>query len=244
VIEFIDGFVLGIETSGRLTGAALAREGRLVAEACLDSCASTQETLAGQVQGLLSAVALRPRELARIGVSIGPGSFTGLRVGLAAAQGLAVGADLPVAPVPSHHALAWPWRESGRTLTLLTGLRRGLIFLEIGTFEGLSWSPMEAAACFPVNEVPERIRAVRSGSERLLFLGEAVDSVLAIHPELLEFGDPIRDPLSWSRRPGPVAILAARKGIEVRSGRDLDSLAPLYLRGADAVRPGAVGRSR
>ena len=91
-VAMVCGPVLGIETSGRLTGAALVVDGRLAAETCVDAHASSQEILIDLTLRILESHRLRVRDLVRIGVSLGPGSFTGVRVGLAAGRGLALGA--------------------------------------------------------------------------------------------------------------------------------------------------------
>lgn len=58
------------------------------------------------IDALLSLAKLWTKDLGVIAVSIGPGSFTGLRIGLAAAKGIAFGSSLPIVPVPSFEAIA------------------------------------------------------------------------------------------------------------------------------------------
>ena len=64
------------------------------------------EKLLELVDQTLKSAALNIREVGSIAVSVGPGSFTGLRIGLSAAKGLAMGADLPIIPVPTFSAMA------------------------------------------------------------------------------------------------------------------------------------------
>ena len=237
---FIDGPVLGIETTGTLTGAALFREGRLVAESSVDIRAGSAERLLEIIQGQLRAHDLDVSDLARIGVAQGPGSFTGLRVGLAAARGLGWGADVPLVAVPSHQALAWPWRDLGRTLVILTGARRGQVFFEAGRWGGDWWQVRREAASIPLAEAADEVvRLPESG--RLLFTGEAVEAVCELHPRLCALGSRVHDGAGASRRPAAVAALAARReALELR-GPELDRLEPLYLRAADARLPGTTG---
>lgn len=234
--RFVAGPVLGLEATGSLTGAALFRRGRLASEISQDARASSAELLLDQVRRLLESHSLSPRELARIGVSQGPGSFTGLRVALAAARGLAFGAGLPVVGVPSHQALAWSARGLGRSIVLMTGMRRGQIYLEAGRWDGDFWSAHLAGGSVPVEEVLPLVSALPEAG-RLIFMGEAVESGCAVAPELRELGDFLLDPLSGERRPATIACLAARVGVEELREDRLESLEPLYLRGADARRP-------
>ena len=236
----IDGPVLGIETSGTLTGAALFRQGRLRAESSVDARAGSAEMLLDLVSRILQSHALAPRDLARVGVALGPGSFTGLRVGLAAARGLAWGAGVPLIGVPSHQALAWAWRDLDRTIVLLTGLRRGQVFLEAGRWIADDWNEQIPAACVALEEVgPWIARLPEAGS--LLFTGEAVESVCEAHPFLRSLGTAVGEVAGAARRPAAVAALAARRSSSEAKGEDLDRLEPIYLRGADARLPGAVG---
>jgi tRNA threonylcarbamoyladenosine biosynthesis protein TsaB len=235
VTEWVAGPVLGIETTGRMTGAAVFDRGRLLAESALDARAHSQELLLSQVESLLVPLGLSVRDLARIGVALGPGSFTGVRVGLAAARGLAVGADRPLCGVPSHEALAWPFRDLGALTVLLTGLRRGELFFEAGTWVGDSWSPVEPGAGIPVADLRSRLTELRRAGP-LLFVGEAA-ALPDVANETEGLGHFVSDPISSTRRPAVVACLSARVSAPAVAGAAIDAVEPLYLRAADARRP-------
>lgn len=235
-VGWIKGPVLGIETTGQLTGVAVFADGKLMAESALDARARSQEMLLAQAEHLLRALGLAPRDLARIGVALGPGSFTGVRVGLAAARALALGADLPFTGVSSHEALAWPFRDFGRTIVLLTGLRRGDVFLEAGCWDGDTWRALLPGAGVAVAGVGERLAAV-PGAGSFLLLGEAA-GMADLAGELAGLGQAVAEPLALARRPAVIACLAARLGSPTVSGTGLDGVEPLYLRAADARRPG------
>jgi tRNA threonylcarbamoyladenosine biosynthesis protein TsaB len=243
VIRRVEGPVLGIETSGPLTGVALCRDGRLVGEASIELRASRRAMLLLLVQRMLDDHGLEPEALARVGVSLGPGSFTGLRVGLAAARALAYGSGGGLVGVPSHQALAYPYRGTDAILILLTGMRRGRVCVEVGSWESGRWVARFPAASLPGESVWERIEAAvgGSGSARLLFLGEAVESAFEACPDLAGKGPANPETPALARRPAVVAVLAAEADREESRGPDLDRLAPIYLRSADARRP--VGRS-
>lgn len=235
------GVVLGIECTGRLTGAALARGGELIAESSLAVDASSQEWLLRIVHELLERQSLEVSDLERIAVSIGPGSFTGVRVGLAAARALAWSVGRPLVPVPTHQALALPWRDSGHTVCLLTSHRRGLVCVETGTWQSRRWRARLAASAVSVESLDSRLRAAHAESggsaDSLLFVGEAVESILAAVPSLRALGRPLLDPLTRARRPGPVALLGAI--LDPAPADEIDQVEPLYLRDADAVKPGS-----
>ena len=98
--------VLSIETSTQLCSAALTNNGRLVAENCVNVKNVHAAQLFPIIQSLFDYSSIAQKELQAIAVSIGPGSFTGLRIGLSAAKGLALGLDIPIIAVPTLQALA------------------------------------------------------------------------------------------------------------------------------------------
>jgi tRNA threonylcarbamoyladenosine biosynthesis protein TsaB len=98
--------LLALETATLAGGAALLEDGRLVGESRLNIKLTHSERVLAVVDRLLHDCAWEIASLRGLAVSIGPGSFTGLRVGAATAKGLALALDVPVAPVPTLDALA------------------------------------------------------------------------------------------------------------------------------------------
>lgn len=98
---------LAIETSGTAGGIALVEEGRLLASRTLAPTGRRHaRTLVAELQGLFDALARGPRECGCVAVSIGPGSFTGLRVGVVCARTLAYAVGCPVIAVDTLEAIA------------------------------------------------------------------------------------------------------------------------------------------
>ncbi len=98
--------VLGIETATPVCGVCLANDGALVAEYRAAIKNAHGRLLAGAIQMVLRDAGVAVHEIQGIAVSIGPGSFTGLRIGLAAAKGLALATAAPITAVDTLAALA------------------------------------------------------------------------------------------------------------------------------------------
>lgn len=98
--------VLGIETSTQRGSVALAESGRLLAESWHDERHAHGERLLGLIDGLFNSVARSPAEVTRVAAGQGPGAFTGLRVGIALAQGIATAFGVPAVGVSSMRAMA------------------------------------------------------------------------------------------------------------------------------------------
>ncbi|MBM3315614.1 tRNA (adenosine(37)-N6)-threonylcarbamoyltransferase complex dimerization subunit type 1 TsaB, partial [candidate division WOR-3 bacterium] len=114
--------VLGIETSGTDTGVALLAGEQVLAEISCPSVSGHNENLLRLVRQALGAHTVAG--LAVIGVTIGPGMFTALRVGLAVAKGLALAAGAGLKGIGTLDALAAAVGGSGEVLTLVDARRR------------------------------------------------------------------------------------------------------------------------
>ena len=99
--------LLAIECATRSASVALLLDGALAGERICHDRGNHAETLLGLLDDLLGDTRVSLEEIDGFAVSIGPGSFTSLRVGLATVKGLAFGSDAPVAPISTLAALAW-----------------------------------------------------------------------------------------------------------------------------------------
>ncbi len=211
--------ILAIETSTRLGTVALAENGCPVVALSHSEPGAHAERVLGLVQAALAEAGWSKRGLDRIGVGIGPGSFTGIRVGIALAQGLALGLDLPLTGIESLRAMARSVPESYAGLRCsLVDARRAEVFAAAYEPDG---AMRLAPVALPCAEALGRL-AELCPPPRVL-LGEALAQLGAVpdydHPEA-------RLPhAAW------VAVLA---GEVVDLGRPVE---PLYVRDTDAVRP-------
>ncbi|MCB0753651.1 MAG: tRNA (adenosine(37)-N6)-threonylcarbamoyltransferase complex dimerization subunit type 1 TsaB [Ignavibacteriae bacterium] len=98
--------ILAIETSNELCSVALLLDKNIYDERNIQIKHVHSERLIPVIDELLRSNKTSAKELWAIAVSIGPGSFTGLRIGLTAAKGIAFAAEIPIIPVPTFSALA------------------------------------------------------------------------------------------------------------------------------------------
>ncbi|MGE5179079.1 MAG: tRNA (adenosine(37)-N6)-threonylcarbamoyltransferase complex dimerization subunit type 1 TsaB, partial [Bacteroidota bacterium] len=149
--------ILGIDTAGARGSIALVEEGRAVAEAPLPE-GGHSSGLAAAIERMLAARGLRVKDLAGIAVAEGPGSFTGLRIGLAWAKGAALGGAIPLALVSSHDAAAHALRDQAPRFATVTQGERGHVMAALwagGGHARLLWGP----EVLPEDEAMERLRA-------------------------------------------------------------------------------------
>ena len=87
--------ILAFETSAKAASAALCREGVLLGETYQNTGLTHSQTLLSMAESLMASCGVTPADIDAVGVAAGPGSFTGVRIGVAAAKGFAWGRELP-----------------------------------------------------------------------------------------------------------------------------------------------------
>ena len=98
--------ILALETSARAVSAAVSENGRILTSGYQDTGLTHSRTLMPIVEHILKNADLKPADMDAIAVAVGPGSFTGIRIGVAAAKGLALALDKPAIGVSRLAAMA------------------------------------------------------------------------------------------------------------------------------------------
>ena len=99
--------ILGFDTSAKAASVALSENGKLISEFYLDSGFTHSETVLPMAKAVLDAARITPADVDLFAVNCGPGSFTGLRIGIAAVKALGMSLDKPCAAVSTLEALAY-----------------------------------------------------------------------------------------------------------------------------------------
>ena len=130
--------MLAIESSARAASAALTENGILIAQYCQCSGLTHSRTLLPAVEDILKNSEHRPADLDVIAVAHGPGSFTGIRIGVAAAKGLAWALDKPVIGVSTLAAMAWHGQcaPEGSLICAAMDARRNQIYNALFKIDG------------------------------------------------------------------------------------------------------------
>ena len=168
--------VLGIETSTMQGGVALVGSEGLISEHTLNVRATHTERLLPAIDRMLHDAGLGLDALSGLAVSMGPGSFTGLRIGLSTVKGLAYATGLPVVGVPSLEALAWTLPYTAWQVCPVLDARKQEVYAALFRYEGQELvRVMEDVALAP-EVLCGKIR------RRTVFLGDG----LAVYGELFQ----------------------------------------------------------
>jgi len=234
--------VLGIETATSDGGAALVIDDRMVAERYIANPRTFAENLIPTIDHLLNEAGWKINDLALIAVSAGPGSFTGLRIGIATAKGLAMAARLPIVGVPTLEAyalvLAAPFQTTGEGPGSASGAPAKMTIRPVldARKDEVFTAPFDknAQRLGPdINIRPEILVETIKNEGPLLIAGDGARRYRAIFEnavgENLYFAPPEND----HPRPSAIAALGRRLLLE-GAPSDVDSLRPRYVRRSDA----------
>jgi tRNA threonylcarbamoyladenosine biosynthesis protein TsaB len=212
--------VLGIETSTRRGSAALIDGGRLLLALDHDKPNAHAEALLPLVARLFAETGVAKSSIERVAVGIGPGSFTGLRIGIALGEGIALGTGVPLVGVGSLEAMVRGVAEADRPRVALLDAGRGELFVAAYAADG---AEIVAPCAVPLGEVRKRITSL-----------DALRGAVVVGEGALALGsdfDVMRGPELDLPHARFVALLGAERDPE-RSPP-----APVYVRGVGATLP-------
>lgn len=201
--------VLGFDTSGPYCGATLLSDGQIIAAKHEDMAKGQAERLMVLLEEVLTEAGVAWADLDALGVGIGPGNFTGIRISVAAARGLAMGLGIPTVGVPLTDASAEG--TDGPVLACIDA-RRETVYCQ-----GFGGAAPDALTHVPVAEIP--MNWVLPG---LVCIGSAAEMVSA-H-------------LSMPHAPAAFAPATAIARIAARrASPNTPAPSPLYMRAPDAA---------
>lgn len=154
--------LLALETATDTCSVALMRDGALVAHAHLHRPRMHAEQLTPLVRDVLARTETARTALDAVAVSMGPGSYTGLRIGVSTAKGLALALDAALIGVPTLEALAAsvrPYAETGDVACALLDARRDEVYAAAYRLETDDLSPFAATSARTVDSLPDWLGA-------------------------------------------------------------------------------------
>jgi tRNA threonylcarbamoyl adenosine modification protein YeaZ len=178
--------LLAIDTSAASTVAIVDRDRGVLAERSVADTMRHAEVVGDLISGVIADAGIEIGELSAVAAGMGPGPFTGLRVGIAAARAFAFGADRPLVPLVSHDAIAFAAYRAGSEgpLLVVTDARRREVYWSRYTGADEQGLPMRAegpALCRPADlpyaDLPRQEMASVSAGE----LGMLAELTYAAH---------------------------------------------------------------
>ena len=222
--------LLAIDTATQLLSIALHDGASLLAEHTASAGRQHSALLAPLVKQVMASAALQPHDLNALAVTIGPGSYTGLRIGVALAKGMAAARDLPLVPVTTFEVITAAYRARSSTLPLITAVPAGR--------NRVIWAEyLRLGECWR-EQRPPRISTwaelLAGCSQPGLITGEITEAGLRAIREAIANGARLEflPPAERLRRAGFLAEIAWRRLRDCTAERPYpaDQVMPLYLK--------------
>ena len=219
--------ILAIDTATRTVGLALYDGIRVLGETVWHSQDFHTVELTPAIGGLLGRSGLNPIDLGALAVSIGPGSFTGLRIGMAVAKGICMARNLPLIGIPTLDALAAA--QPVRQLPMAAVLQAGRNRLAVGWYraEGDSWISTGEIEVLAPKELSNQVKSPTiicgelSAEERRILARKHKNAILS-------------SPALSLRRPTFLAELGWNRWQDGDID-DLHTLSPIYLHTKESI---------
>lgn len=221
--------ILAIETSTKNLGIAIADEDSILAEYKGDSELKHSQDLIPNIDLLLKDLGSDLTDIDAFAISIGPGSFTGLRVGVSALKGLNLVTDIPIITVPTLDVIAYNAINISAPICVIVDAKKNNLYSSLYTVENgdiiRSWDYLLIHA----DELIKRVQSTehRTQNKEILFLGDGIGLYGSLILGGLK-GARLADRKYWFPDPKVVAHLARIK-FRRKEFQNPESLVPMYM---------------
>lgn len=223
-------YVLGIDTATMVCSVGLAGQDRIIAEVTVHTRQTHSERLMPMIRQMIADADLTPQDLSGIAVSIGPGSFTGLRIGITTAKSMAFALDIPVAGISTLEALAAQFPYCGYLIRPVIDAQKENVYTALYCTD----------AGYPQRLGDIEVMSMRSVAQHIQTCGQRV----IVTGEIVPFGEQLAtlddgalvypaQALYRMPRGAVIAELGLRR-LLAGQGEDPGSLTPFYLRRPEA----------
>ena len=227
--------ILAIDTSTSWCSVALSFDGQIKHRHELIGAGASQHLLPW-INELLHSVSAQYQDLDAIAVGIGPGAFTGVRLSVAIAQGLAVGAKRPVIPVASLDAMAMQVVQSNTFQRSSPAADTQFLIALDARMGEVYWARYQVNSIF--NQSPKRIGEITLSSPKSINvdgLAFAAGNAFQEYPKILELSY-LKDRMHAQLVPNALGILDwAKPLLEAKQTIAVEQLEPLYIRNKVAL---------
>lgn len=221
--------ILALESSAAPASAALLEDENILAEFHIHTKQTHSGTLMPMVEGVLRLANKAISDVDCLAVSAGPGSFTGVRIGVSCVKGLALSGEIPCAGVSTLRAMAENGRDLTGVLCCVMDARCGQVYNALFKAENGCLTRLCDDRALSIESLAEECAAYGDG---LFLLG---DGAALCHKTFSAFGARMLSPLLRLQRASGVAF-AAREMAEKGETVTPDALMPFYLRLPQAER--------
>lgn len=213
--------ILAIDTSTDYLSLAILKDGRIAAKFHKRAHRRHSILLVPMIGKLLKKARLKVKDIDCFAISVGPGSFTGLRIGVTVVKGLAYALKRRIVAVPTLDAIADNAKSFKGLICPVLDARKNKVYACIYKSDGKTLKKISKYLLLPAADLLKKIKAM---GYNVLFLGDAIGQIFA--------GDIERAPKIWGKNWHPKAEVVARLGAEDFKDKKFvkpKDLEPMYL---------------
>lgn len=219
--------LLAVDTATEICGVALTIDGRVSSELVISQGVTHTRSVLSAIDAILVVAGLKPEDVDAYAVTRGPGSFTGLRIGISTVKGLSLAGGQPMVGISSLEVLAQQASGDSNLICPLMDARRNEVYWRLYRRDADGITSIQKERVGPISEVIDTV------NETCHFIGNGVG------PYRTELQNGLRQPAQWgcnewnAIRPAVLARLAWER-FKAGKMNDVRTFAPVYLRKSDA----------
>lgn len=221
--------ILALDSSAASSSVALCRDQKLIAEITLNNGNTHSETLLPSVAEVLKLSSLTLDDTDGVAVSVGPGSFTGVRIGAATVKGLFFGSDKPVFEVSSLEGLARNIPKTEKIICPVMNARRDRMYTAFFKYSEGKLLRLTDDDVLPIEEIDRKLCDM---GEKAVFVGDGAEYTLKKLTASLSLASATEE--RYSLASGYSIAMAALDKYETGNYTTAEKLAPVYLRPSEA----------
>lgn len=225
--------ILALESSALVASVAITEDDKLLASTTLDNGHTHSETLLPMTEHLLDFCGLELSDIDLFAVTTGPGSFTGVRIGVSLLKGLAFGRNKPCAAISSLEALAYNLEGCVGLLCPVMDARRSQLYNALFYSDGKQITRLTPDRLIPADELLDELEQYTENCEMIYVNGEGASILLDENENALPLVEP-----ALSVRRQSAASVAKLALVKYQAGETCSDseLLPTYLRPSQAER--------
>ena len=221
--------ILAIDTATLVSSVAVLDDKKILAELTLQTKLTHSEVLMPHIKQILAMTKLEKTELEAIVISIGPGSFTGLRIGLATAKSMAYALNIPLIGVSTLAALAYHYPVENIYLAPVLDAQKGNAYVALYEWQNGSLKEIHAPQVEAFDVILEKAMSLE---KKVVFLGETAVKNM---DKIKQIGKNIMPAMLHTIMPRAACVgMLGMKMLHEGISHDMMNLEPFYIRRSEA----------
>ncbi|ABR47029.1 peptidase M22, glycoprotease [Alkaliphilus metalliredigens QYMF] len=222
--------ILALDTSSIVGTVALLDGEKLAGEIIVNYKRTHSQQLMPMIQDLLESCALKPKDIDVFAVSLGPGSFTGLRIGVSTMKAMAQALDKPIVGISTLDGLAFNLLYSQGIICPIIDAQRDMVYTASYRWSGEDFQQVKD---YEMIHIDEMIQRFDGETESIIFVGDAVEKLKERIQHSLKKRAVFPPGMVAMARASAIGELARRAVIEGRVQKPEDVM-PIYMRKSEA----------